>query len=268
MPGNGADGRSRDDLIAEVRRRAGRRRLYRRGTIAAAAAATAAIAVAVPVSLAGGGRPSTIKVISPPSAAPSATTQAPTGSSTTSTTTASTSTTSTGTAPSLTQQVIYEPFVGDRVDPALHVTSRGSGSCYRFGGGAAGRYYYRCGTDQPCFAGPQGTATPLVCPFLGNPTTDQVILWTATSVDTSAPPATVKTPFAMKLSNGTVCVFVSAAWGGLGPFDCQAAMANASAVPADCHEPVEGSPYWTVECQNAKTDSSPFSSATVLMVWF
>ena len=156
----------------------------------------------------------------------------------------------------------------DRVDPALHVTSRGSGSCYRFGGGAAGRYYYRCGTDQPCFAGPQGTATPLVCPFLGNPTTDQVILWTATSVDTSAPPATVKTPFAMKLSNGTVCVFVSAAWGGLGPFDCQAAMANASAVPADCHEPVEGSPYWTVECQNAKTDSSPFSSATVLMVWF
>lgn len=76
--------RSRDDLIAEVRRRAARRRLYRRGTVAAATAVVAAISVAVPVSLAGGGRPATVRVLSPPTK--TTPTQPPPPSSSTSTT--------------------------------------------------------------------------------------------------------------------------------------------------------------------------------------
>lgn len=57
--------RSREDLIAEVRRRAARRRLRRRGVLTAAAAVVAAVSISVPLSLAGGGRRTTIKVIAP-----------------------------------------------------------------------------------------------------------------------------------------------------------------------------------------------------------
>ncbi len=69
MPGNGfSAGRSRDALIAEVRRRAARRRLYRRGAFASVTALAAGVSVGVPLALDGGGRPATIKVIAPPPA--------------------------------------------------------------------------------------------------------------------------------------------------------------------------------------------------------
>lgn len=179
----------------------------------------------------------------------------------------STTTTSPAAAPG-TQQITYEPFVGSEVDPSLHVVSQQSGSCFEYGGGADGRIYYRCtGTPvvtQPCLAGPQGTSAPLVCPD-GSVLSDNVFLWTATSVNTSFVPATTKTPWTMELSNGMVCEFVSAAWGGLGPYGCSA---PGLTTPADCRQPQAATPYWTADCQDQETDASPFTSVTVEKVWF
>lgn len=195
-------------------------------------------------------------------------TTSPLPSSPTSTTTLPAPTTTT-TAPPVaagTQQITYEPFVGSGVDSSLHVTARESGSCYQYGGGVDIRYYYRCGTIQPCFAGPQGTSAPLVCPAASNPTTNDVVMWTATTVNTTSfLPATTKTPFAMQLSNGAVCAFVSAAWGGLGPYGCSTPGVT---TPADCQQPKAATPYWTASCQDQLTDTSPFTSMTVEKVWF
>ena len=188
----------------------------------------------------------------------------------TSTTTLPSPTTTT-TAPPVavgTEQITYEPFVGSQVDPSLHVTSQQSGPCYEDGGGADGRYYYRCIATivlQPCFAGPHGTSAPLVCPD-GLVTTNDVILWTATSVNTAGfLPATTKTPWAMALSNGMVCELVNAAWGGLGPYGCST---PGVATPADCRQPHVATPYWTASCQDQVTDASAFTSVTVEKVWF
>jgi hypothetical protein len=168
-----------------------------------------------------------------------------------------------------TQQITYEPFLGGEVDPSLHVTSQQSGPCFEYGGGADGRIYYRCdGTPivtQPCFAGPQGTSAPLVCPQ-GLVTSNDVILWTATSVNTTSfLPATTKTPWVMELSNGMVCEFVNAAWSGLGPYGCST---PGITTPADCHQPQAATPNWTAACQDQESDASPFASITVEKVWF
>jgi hypothetical protein len=164
-----------------------------------------------------------------------------------------------------TEQITYQPFVGSEVNPSLKVVGRDSGECFRYGGGADGRYYYRCPAIQPCFAGPMGTSAPLVCPAGQDPTTGDVILWTATSVGRSFGPSTSKTPWAMQLSNGVVCSFVAAAWGGLGPYGCEV---QGSKTPADCRTPVQAAPYWTAKCQHEDTDASPFNNWTVARVWF
>jgi hypothetical protein len=91
-------------------------------------------------------------------------------------------------------------------------------------------------------------------------------MWTATTVNTTSfLPATTKTPFAMQLSNGAVCAFVSAAWGGLGPYGCSTPGVT---TPADCQQPKAATPYWTASCQDQLTDTSPFTSMTVEKVWF
>jgi hypothetical protein len=164
-----------------------------------------------------------------------------------------------------TEQITYQAFVGSEVNPSLRVIGRDSGECFRYGGGDDGRYYYRCPATQPCFAGPLGTAEPLVCPAGQDPTTGEVVLWTATSVGPSFPPSTSRTPWAMQLSNGVVCSFVAAAWGGLGPYDCEM---QGSKTPADCRTPVQAVQYWTAKCQEEKTEASPFSNWTVARVWF
>jgi hypothetical protein len=69
----------------------------------------------------------------------------------------------------------------------------------------------------------------------------------------------------MQLSNGDVCSFVAAAWGGLGPYECEL---EAPKLPADCRYPVQGVPYWTAKCQDEKTDASPFDNWAVVRVWF
>jgi hypothetical protein len=211
----------------------------------------AALALVVALALTFGPRSATPPVRHPPSPAspPHSTTTTPT--------------------PSLgfgTDQITYRPFIGATLKPDLHVAAHQSGTCFQYGGGAEGRYLYRCGTMQPCVAGSQGTNAPLACPVGSDPATNDVIVWSATSVDTTGfTPATTKTPFAMQLSNGVVCALVNAAWSGLGPFGCGG---GTGSTPADCHEPVSATPYWTAECQDQLTQSSPFTSTMVVEVWF
>jgi hypothetical protein len=172
-------------------------------------------------------------------------------------------TTSTSTPPVAagTQEIAYQAFAGTQVDPSLDVTGEQSGACYEYGGGVEGRDYYRCGTMQPCFAGPGGTNSPLVCPE--DPVTaGGVIVWSATSVDTTMVPATTRTPWAMQLSNGEVCTLVNAAWSGLGPFGCTGNPL------ADCHQPQVAAPLWTADCQAQESATSPFTSTTVERVWY
>jgi hypothetical protein len=175
-----------------------------------------------------------------------------------------------------TEQITYQPFIGAMLKPELHVSSQESGTCFTYGGGAQGRYIYRCGTMQPCVAGSLGTGAPLACP-LGSPASNDVVLWTATSVDsTGFTPPTAKTPFAMQLSNGAFCVLVNAAWSGLGPFGCDGSPSGGGTppgLPADCRQPVPAaaattSRYWTARCQAQLTQTSPFLSTTVVKIWF
>ena len=166
-----------------------------------------------------------------------------------------------------TRQIFYQPFTSTgAVDPSLHVTARVAGACIT---GEVGRSY-RCfdsgaaaGVYDPCFSGPQGTTAPLVCP--GNPATGDVTEFTSTSV-TGPPTVTTKRLFAMQLAGGQVCVFVSAAWGGLGPYDCQ--FGDSSVTPADCRTPQSSAPWFTTECQADKTEASPFTTERVTKVWF
>ncbi|MGO9028253.1 MAG: hypothetical protein ACLQOZ_06460 [Acidimicrobiales bacterium] len=170
-------------------------------------------------------------------------------------------------APEGTQDIRYDPFTATGVDPSLQVTSQASGTCIRYGGGADGQYYYRCfapGIYDPCFAGPQGTAAPLVCP--SSPVSADVVEVTVTSITSTEPPTASVHPWAMQLSTGQVCLFVSAAWGGLGPYGCQPSSTAPSF--ADCHQPVSAQPYWNADCQDQQTDSSPFTSMEVAKVWF
>ena len=175
-------------------------------------------------------------------------------------------------SPSLTttEQITYEPFTATGIDPSLHVASQVTGTCIRYGGGAAGRFSYRCfaspgaGIYDPCFAGPASTSEPLVCPT--SPTSNEVVELNVTSVTSDEPPSPSKIPWAMQLSGGQVCLLVSAAWGGLGPYACQGA-GNQQSV-ADCHTPVASVPLWTAACQTQQTDASPFGTKDVTKVWY
>lgn len=240
-----------------------RRRQILHLAVPLALAVAVVVAVAIPLANLRSSSPGR-KNIGP--AASAVTTTVATTTTTTAATTTTTGPTTTSTPWPATQQVTYQPFTGTAVDPTLHVTSQSSGPCSQYGGGADGRLYYRCGTMQPCFAGPQGTGSPLVCPARQDPTTDDVVLWMATSVATAGYiPATAKTPWAMQLSNGTVCSFVNAAWGGLGPYDCQI---EAARIPADCRQPQPSAGMWTAACQDDTTQASPFASVVVVKVWF
>ncbi|HEX4491057.1 MAG TPA: hypothetical protein VH914_07620 [Acidimicrobiia bacterium] len=189
-------------------------------------------------------------------------------SSTTPTTASATSTTSTTTSavPVGTSVVAYHPFVGNAIDPRLHVTTQASGYCLQAGVGA--HDYYRCfdasGSQvyDPCFEGPRGSAQPLVCP--NDPTALDVVAFLASSVS-GGPANKTPRPWAFQLEGGQVCLFLSAAWGRLGPYSC-----SASAAPphlADCHEPTTSQPWWSASCQAQLTDTSPFVTQRIVTVW-
>ncbi len=163
----------------------------------------------------------------------------------------------------------YQPFTGTSIAPGLVVTSHVVGTCIRYSRGTDLRTYFRCfgngqGIYDPCFAGSDGTRAPLVCPT--SPTADDVVGFTVTSVTSDEPPTRSTIPWAMQLSSGQVCLLVSAAWSGLGPYGCQPARAQHSV--SDCHSPEASQPSWTAACQEQETDASPFTSETVTKVWF
>jgi hypothetical protein len=177
--------------------------------------------------------------------------------------------TSTTSVTSGTQEITYDPFTTSGISPSLHVTSQVTGTCIRYGRGTTGHVYFRCfatggGIYDPCFAGPRDTNAPLVCPT--DPTSSEVVALTATTVTSDGPPSPSVIPWAMQLSSGQVCLFVSAAWSGLGPYGCQP---GPSPQPvADCHTPQSSRPLWTAACQDQETDASPFASKDVVRVWF
>jgi len=238
---------------ARARRR--RRRVRGGGRVLAVVCATVAVAAAIALVVAYGPRSSRI------GPGPTAVTQPPPGSTSTST---STSSVAVGT-----QQITYQPFTTTGIDPDLVVTSQVAGTCIRYSRGADMRYYFRCfgtthGVYDPCFAGPQGTRALLVCPT--SPTSDDVVGFTVTSVTSDEPPTPSTIPWAMQLSSGQVCLLVSAAWSGLGPYGCQPG--RAQPIVSDCHTPESSQPSWIAACQEQETAASPFTSETVTRVWF
>lgn len=251
-----------------------RRAKLRRRRIIGVSGALAAVAVVVLAAIvASPGNAPRLRVEGQPStttslaAGTTTSTTRHTETSTTGTSTPGTSTTSIPTtAVAGTQQITYQPFTATgTIDPGLQVTASVTGTCttgetsrtYRCFGATSGGIY------DPCFPGPHGTTQPLVCPR--NPTTRDIVEVTATAV-TSQPPVTTTGPWAMQLSGGQVCLFVSAAWSGLGPYDCQ--LNNSKAMPADCRQPQPSQPWWTAECQDQKTNARPFTTTRVSKVWF
>lgn len=260
------------------------RQLRRRRQFLATLGAVAASALAIGLSLAltGSGKTATIKVLTPSTILSPTTTASPTSTSltpgTTSagvTTTSPTAPTSTTTAGPRTQVITYDPFVGNHLDPSLHVTATyTAASCYPYRVLSVAHAYYRCfaqspgGVYDPCFAGPRGTSGPLVCP--GDPTTDRVVLLNVTSVTTMQPTSTqtggTGRPWAFQLSTGPTCEFVAAAWGGLGPYGCNTYSSDTR--PADCRQPTTSTLLWTTDCQDQMTNASPFTRVTVVKAWF
>ena len=178
-------------------------------------------------------------------------------------------TTSTTSGAAGTREITYEPFTTAGINPSLHVTDHATGNCIRYGRGTAGRYYFRCfanggGIYDPCFAGPQATNAPLVCP--ASPTSSDVVAFTVTTVTSDGPPSSSLIPWAMQLSDGQVCLLVAAAWNGLGPYQCEPVLTRPSF--ADCHTPESSQPSWTTACQEQETAASPFTSKIVATLWF
>ncbi len=181
--------------------------------------------------------------------------------------TAGTTSTTSGTAG--TREITYEPFTTAGINPSLHVTDHATGTCIRYGRGTAGRHYFRCfanggGIYDPCFAGPQTTNAPLVCP--ASPTSSDVVAFTVTAVTSDEPPSPTLIPWAMQLSDGQVCLLVAAAWNGLGPYQCEPVLTRPSF--ADCHTPESSQPSWITACQEQETAASPFTSKDVAKLWF
>ena len=254
--------------LTEMRARRARRRRVR---ALAGSTALAVIIAGVAFALAGTHGSPQVRVVTPSSTSAPTTTSTTNAPATTTTTNRnpSTSTQPTTTAPSAptTAVITYQPFTATgAIDPSLRVTADLSGTCVT---GESNRTY-RCFSEgptgsiyDPCFAGPGGTTQPLVCP--SDPTTGDVVQLAAASV-TSEPPVGTTRPWAMQLANGRLCLFVSAAWGGLGPYGCRSA--NTAAQPADCRPPVEAQPEWTTTCQDDMTNASPFTTTRVVKVWF
>lgn len=192
------------------------------------------------------------------------------GAATSTTTTVSvptTATTATTTAPagSGTRHVTYEPFTAQgTIDPSLRVTVIIDATCVY--GGVAGTSSYRClaksSVRDPCYARPGATSGPLVCP--SNLATREVVELTVTSLPALAADAPKVWPWAIQLSNGQVCRLGAVGGNGLEPFRCQ----GASPHPAGCLLPERGTPWWTADCQDQPSDSSPYSIYRIDTAWF
>lgn len=259
------------DARAQVARHRNRLVRRRRSIIAVSVSVTVLTGIGIATVAASGSTVRlnvTVPATSPASTIGPATTTAPATTVTPRTTTppvTTPQTTITTTVPIGTQGITYPAFTATgTVNPHLRVTSRVSGTC------VGGRRYYRCFANQPsgpfeqCFAGPHGTAAPLVCVW--DPRSFDVVELTPTSV-TSLPSSGGTSAWAMELSNGQTCLFVPAAWSGLGPYDCRQ-LTSSSPLVADCHGPTPAEPWWAAECQDEVTAASPFVATRIIKVWY
>jgi hypothetical protein len=178
-----------------------------------------------------------------------------------------TTTTATTAAPAGggTRQVTYDPFTAQgTIDPSLRVTVIIDATCVA--GGLAGTSSYRClarsSVLDPCYARPGATSGPVVCP--SNLATREVVELTVSSLPALAADAPREWPWAIRLSNGQVCRLGAVGGNGLEPFRCQ----GASPHPAGCLLPERGTPWWTADCQDQATDSSPYSIYRIETTWF
>jgi hypothetical protein len=182
-------------------------------------------------------------------------------------TTTTTPTTTTTVPGDETNQIVYDPFTATgAVSPSLHVTATMSAKTC-FASGVAGNSSYRCfsgnGIYDPCFAAPGATSGPLLCP--SDPASPDVVELTMSALPPPVAGAPEQRAWAVQLADGQVCVLIDAAWGGLGPLGCGP---TPPGPVADCREPVMGPASWTTTCQDQDTDASPFTAATVVIVWF
>ena len=192
----------------------------------------------------GAATPTTASVPAPTTTTP-ATTAAPTGSGT--------------------REVTYDPFTAQgTIDPSLRVTVIIDATCVY--GGVAGTSSYRClarsSVRDPCYARPGATSGPLVCP--SNLATREVVELTVPSLPAVTAAAPKTWPWAIQLSNGQVCRLASVGGNGLEPFRCQ----GASPHPAGCLLPERRTPWWTADCQDQASDSSPYSNYRIDTAWF
>jgi len=165
-----------------------------------------------------------------------------------------------------TKVVTYNPFTPTgTLEPTLKVVAVKSGVTPCQSSGAAGWSSFRCFTNpeiyDPCFAPPSATTGPVYCPVL-LPRRDVV------EVRTGQLPPLFKggseyRPWALELSDGQVCEFVNAAWGGLGPFGCVSPPGKA----ADCRVPTANYGRWTTLCQKTEKLGSPFTEYRVSILW-
>jgi hypothetical protein len=179
--------------------------------------------------------------------------------------TTTTTATYTPSAGSGTRRVTYEPFTAQgTIDPSLRVTATMNATCVS--GSAAGTSSYRClagsSVRDPCYARPGATSGPLVCP--SNLATGEVVELTVTSLPALGVDAPREWPWAIQLSNGQVCRLASVGGNGLEPFRCQ----GASPQPAGCLFPEQRTPWWTADCQDQASDSSPYSNHRIDTAWF
>ena len=164
-----------------------------------------------------------------------------------------------------TRQVTYEPFTAQgTIDPSLRVTAVVDATCVY--GGLAGTSSYRClahsSVRDPCYARPGATSGPLVCP--SDLATREVVELTVASLPGLTADAPKQWPWAIQLSNGQVCRLAAVGGNGLEPFRCQ----GASPHPAGCLLPERGTPWWTADCQDQPSDSSPYSNHRIDTAWF
>ncbi|HUC04102.1 MAG TPA: hypothetical protein VL961_01805 [Acidimicrobiales bacterium] len=171
--------------------------------------------------------------------------------------------TSTAAPVSGTQVKGYDPFTSSGLlEPGLVVTATRDATCQP--AGVAGNSSYRCFAQNsiydPCFAPGGATSGPVYCPV--SPVRDAVVELTVGPLPGPLAGAPLYRAWAFELRGGQVCELVNAAWGGLGPFSCQSPGSE-----ADCHSPVQSSPWWSAECQPQEGEASSFSEYQVDTVW-
>jgi hypothetical protein len=164
-----------------------------------------------------------------------------------------------------TRHVTYQPFtVQGTIDPTLRVTATMNATCVS--GSVAGSSSYRCvarsSVRDPCYARPGATSGSLVCP--SNLATREVVELTVTELPAITADAPHEWPWAIQLSNGQVCRLGAVGGNGLEPLRCQ----GASPQPAGCLLPERRTPWWTADCQDQPSDSSPYSNYRIDTAWF